>query len=112
MLYRVIYWLLEYTKVAFPGQLFLPQRTYTTPPVGSLRLSPEDGSGAEPSEIKCEQNNAANIMHMLPIAYICVLLLQMRTQQHARIEVARHMYTHTSFVQTHFENIHKIYDSL
>ena len=26
---------------AFPGQVFLPQRTYTTPPDGALRPSPE-----------------------------------------------------------------------
>ena len=79
MLYVVSYLLPAYTKVAFPGQLFLPQRTYTTPPVGYLRPSPEDGSGAEPSEMKREQNNTAHIMHMLLIAYRCVLLLQMRT---------------------------------
>ena len=50
-LYGVSYWLPEYTKVAFPGQLFLPHRTYTTPPVASLRPSPEDGSEAERSEM-------------------------------------------------------------
>ena len=57
MLYIVTYWLPEYSKVAFPGQVFLPQRTYTTPPVGYLRPSPEDGSEAERSEMKCEDNN-------------------------------------------------------
>ena len=50
-LYGVSYWLPEYTKVAFPGQLFLPQRTYTTPPFAYLRPSPEDGSEAERSEM-------------------------------------------------------------
>ncbi len=79
MLYGVSYWLPEYTKVAFPGQVFLPQRTYTTPPAESLRPPPEDESAAEPSEMKCEQNNTAHIMHMLTSAYRCVLLLQMRT---------------------------------
>ena len=78
-LYGVSYWLPEYTKVAFPGQLFLPQRTYTTPPAGPSRPSPEDGSEAEPSEMKREYNNTANIMYMLAIAYRCVLLHQMRT---------------------------------
>ena len=47
MLHGVSYRLPEYNKVAFPGQVFLPQRTYTTPPVGYLRPSTEDGSEGE-----------------------------------------------------------------
>ena len=54
MLCGVSYWLPEYTKAAFPGQVFLPQRTYTTPP--------EDGPEDEGSEIKCGEKNVAHIM--------------------------------------------------
>ena len=84
----VSYRLPEYTKVAFPGQVFLPQRTYTTPPVGSLRPSPEDRYKGEPSDIKCEDNNIAHMMHMLAITYICLLLFQMSTYERTRIKPA------------------------
>ena len=91
----VSYLLPEYTKVAFPGQVFLPQRTYATPPARSLRPSPEDGSETERRDMKREEKHTGHTMHMLPIAYIRVLLPQMRTYKHACIKVARHMYTHT-----------------
>ena len=55
--YGVSYRLPEYSKVTFPGQVFLPQRTYTTPPVGYLRPYPGDGSEDERSEMKIEENN-------------------------------------------------------